>query len=246
MFSLRLIALSLFPSSGIWFNTKRLTRKKSCSVKSYWYSSRTTTFSRIRTERTVFAIQLSRLGGLIREDSMTIFSTFNPSAMPSNLIEGAFVQREKMASRLVDIFEDGARRESKHNVLLVGPRGIGKSHLVSLVYHRLKAKADLADRLCIAYLREDEWGIGSFLDLMLRIFRAAREESGSGSPDDIVNLSKFSRSQAEDQVWRRLRDLMGTRTLLVIVENLDVVFEKIGEQGQRQWRALMQTDPRWA
>jgi len=177
---------------------------------------------------------------------MTIFSTFNPSAMPSNLIEGAFVQREKMASRLVDIFEDGARRESKHNVLLVGPRGIGKSHLVSLVYHRLKAKADLADRLCIAYLREDEWGIGSFLDLMLRIFRAAREESGSGSPDDIVNLSKFSRSQAEDQVWRRLRDLMGTRTLLVIVENLDVVFEKIGEQGQRQWRALMQTDPRWA
>lgn len=166
--------------------------------------------------------------------------------MPSKLIEGAFVQREKMASRLVDIFKDGAHRESKHNVLLVGPRGIGKSHLVSLVYHRLKTKADLADKLCIAYLREDEWGVASFLDLMLRILRTVREESRLDSPDDIGNLSKLSRSQAEDLVWRCLRDVLGTRTLLVIIENLDVVFEKIGEQGQRQWRALMQTDPRWA
>jgi tetratricopeptide (TPR) repeat protein len=177
---------------------------------------------------------------------MAIFSTFNPSTLPSTLVEGAFVQRERMASRLVDIFEDGARRESKHNVLLVGPRGIGKSHLVSLVYHRLKAKTDLADKLCIAYLREDEWGVASFLDLMLRISRVAREESGLASSDDIGNLSKLGRSQAEDQVWRSLREVLGNRTLLVIVENLDVVFEKIGEQGQKQWRALMQTDPRWA
>jgi tetratricopeptide (TPR) repeat protein len=177
---------------------------------------------------------------------LAIFSTFNPSAMPSELIEGTFVQRESVADRLVDVFEESARRVSKHNALLVGPRGIGKSHLVSLVYHRLKAKNDLDDKLCIAYLKEDEWGITSFLDLLLRILRAASEESGRQPPNSISDISKLSRSQAEDHVWRSLQGMLGTKTLLVIVENLDAVFEKIGEQGQRQWRALMQTYPQWA
>lgn len=166
--------------------------------------------------------------------------------MPSELIEGTFVQRESVADRLVDVFEESARRVSKHNALLVGPRGIGKSHLVSLVYHRLKAKKDLDDKLCIAYLKEDEWGITSFLDLLLRILRSASEESGLQPPSNVSDLSKLSRSQAEDRVWHSLQDMLGTKTLLVIVENLDAVFEKIGEQGQRQWRALIQTHPQWA
>jgi len=175
-----------------------------------------------------------------------MFSTFNPSAMPSELVEGTFVQRVGLAERLVDIFDDSARRESKHNVLLVGPRGIGKSHLVSLVYHRLKAKADLSEKLLIAYLREDEWGVTSFLDLLVRTLRAAFEEAGIEPPASTRDLSKLSRSQAEDHVWRSLQEMLGAKTLLVIIENLDAVFQKIGEQGQRQWRALIQTHPQWA
>lgn len=177
---------------------------------------------------------------------MTVLSTFNPSTMSSALIEGTFVQREPLAERLVALFEESALRDSKHNVLLVGPRGIGKSHLVSLVYHRLKAKSELNEKLCIAYLREDEWGIGSFLDFLLRVLRAALGQAVMGSPSGLPDLSGLSRSAAEARVWQGLRDVLGARTLLVIVENLDAVFEKIGDEGQRQWRALMQTHPCWA
>ncbi len=177
---------------------------------------------------------------------MAIFSTFNPSAMPSDLIEDMFVQRGSVAGRLVDIFEESACTASKHNVLLVGPRGIGKSHLVSLVYHRLKAKKDLTDKLCIAYLREEEWGINSFLDFLLRILRATSEDTGLEISDKIGLLSKLTRSQAEDQAWRWLQDALKGRTLLLIVENLNEVFAKLQEQGQKQWRALMQTYPHWA
>jgi chromosomal replication initiation ATPase DnaA len=119
---------------------------------------------------------------------MAIFSTFSPAAMPSKFLEDTFVQRESLAERLVDVFEESADRRSKHNVLLVGPRGIGKSHLLSVVYHRLKGKDDLARRLCIAYLREDEWGINSFLDLLVRTLRAAFEEQGLKLPAEIEDL----------------------------------------------------------
>lgn len=177
---------------------------------------------------------------------MAVFSTFNPSAMGAELIEGTFVQREPLAERLVDVFEESARRESKHNVLLVGPRGIGKSHLVSLVYHRLKAKEGLSDKLRIAYLREDEWGINSFVDLLMRTLQAAFDEADLELPEGIGELSELSRTEAADHVWRVLRDMLGKRTLLLIIENLDAVFEKIGDAGQKQWRALMQTCPQWA
>lgn len=191
-------------------------------------------------------IQLFDGGGHIREAKMGIFSTFNPSAMPPDLIEATFVQRQPIAQRLVEIFDQSARRKSKHNVLLVGPRGIGKSHLVSLVYHRLKAKDDLTDKLCIAYLKEDEWGMNSFLDLLLRILHAVCDEENLEIPSNLCNLSDMNRTEAEDQVWQSLRNILRNRTLLLIIENLDAVFERIEEQGQNQWRALMQTNPQWA
>jgi tetratricopeptide (TPR) repeat protein len=175
-----------------------------------------------------------------------MLSTFSPSTMSAEALENTFVQRHSLLERLVDIFEDSARRKSKHNVLLVGPRGIGKSHVVSLVYQRLKANQTLADKLVIAFLKEDEWGITSFLDLLLRVHRAALDDDSGETPRSLGDLSKLSKGEAEERVWRSLRDLLGKRTLLLIVENLDAIFDKIGEQGQQQLRALIQTYPQWA
>lgn len=178
---------------------------------------------------------------------MSGFSTFNPSAMSAELLEATFAEREPLAERLVEIFEESARGASKHNALLVGPRGIGKSHLVALVYNRLKAKRDLADRLAIAYLREDEWGINSFLDLLLRMVRAISQEEGV---DHIANLaldlSGLNPAESERRVWTSLQHILGDKTLLLIIENLDSVFAKIGEQGQRRLRAVAQTYPKLA
>lgn len=165
--------------------------------------------------------------------------------MSADFIESTFVQREPLAERLVDIFEESALRRSKHNVVLIGPRGIGKSHLVSLVYHRLKAKTYLHGKLSIAYLKEDEWGVNSFLDLLRRIWRVVNDEEQTNAKENADSLSRFSEEQAEGHVWNHLKEGLSDKTLLVIVENLDSIFRKIGEQGQQKWRALIQTYPQW-
>jgi tetratricopeptide (TPR) repeat protein len=177
---------------------------------------------------------------------MPVFSTFNPSMMSREVLEATFVQRHSIAERLVAVFEESATRDSKHNILLVGPRGIGKSHLVSLVKRRLTSKKGIADKLCIAYLREDEWGVNSFLDLLLRIYRVISDLRGADADEKASDLTVTGSTAAENVIWRRLRATLGTRTLLLIVENLGSIFEKIGEEGQRQWRALMQTYPCWS
>lgn len=167
-----------------------------------------------------------------------IHSIFSPAGMPAELLEKTFVQRERSAERLTQLFVESALTDSKHHVLLVGPRGIGKSHLVSLIYHRLLNKPELKDKLAIAYLREDEWGVTSFLDLLLRILREFKIPTAQwqGLPADA----------AEERAWSALRESVQGKTLLVILENLETVLSSMGEEGQRKWRACLQNNPIWS
>lgn len=167
-----------------------------------------------------------------------VHSTFSPAGMPVELLERTFVQRARLAERLTQLFLESALTGSKHHVLLVGPRGIGKSHLVSLIYHRLLNKPELKDRLAIAYLREDEWGVTSFLDLLLRILREFKVPTRE--------LQSLTIEEAEERAWRALRELVQAKTLLVILENLETVLRSLGEEEQRKWRASMQNYPFWS
>ncbi|MDQ2688214.1 MAG: ArsR family transcriptional regulator, partial [Armatimonadota bacterium] len=63
-------------------------------------------------------------------------SRFTPSLMPAEALEAIFVQRERLARRTVELVRDSVLTEAKSHTLFVGPRGIGKTHLVSLIYHR--------------------------------------------------------------------------------------------------------------
>jgi chromosomal replication initiation ATPase DnaA len=106
----------------------------------------------------------------------SFLSRFTPSLMSAETLEKIFVKRHDLADDLVDAIRESAISENKHFRLLVGMRGIGKTHLVSLVYHRISQMEDLRDKLVIAWLREEEWGVDSFLSLLQRIFRALKEE----------------------------------------------------------------------
>ena len=167
-----------------------------------------------------------------------IHSTFSPAGMPAELLEKTFVQRERLAERLAQLFVESALTDSKHHMLLVGPRGIGKSHLVSLIYHRLVDKSEVKDRLAIAYLREDEWGVTSFLDLLLRILREFKIPTRQ--------LQSLTVEAAEERAWSALRESVQGKTLLVILENLETVLRSMGEEGQRKWRACLQNNPIWS
>jgi tetratricopeptide (TPR) repeat protein len=167
-----------------------------------------------------------------------VHSTFSPGGMPAGLLEKTFVQRERLAERLTQLFVESALSDSKHHVLLVGPRGIGKSHLVSLIYHRLLNKPELTDKLAIAYLREDEWGVTSFLDLLIRILREFKVPTRE--------LQPLTTEAAEERAWSVLRESVEGKTLLLILENLETVLRSLGEEGQRKWRASIQNCPFWS
>lgn len=176
----------------------------------------------------------------------TFLSRFTPSMMKPEALEAIFVQhkRKELALRLVELIRDSALTEAKHHTLLVGPRGIGKTHLVSLIYHRVRQMEDLRGKLVIAWLREEEWGVASFLDLLLRIFRALQDEYGDEAlAARIESLYEQPPDAAVRAAAALLKDFVGERALLVIVENLDELFTGLGSEGQKQLRSYLQENP---
>jgi hypothetical protein len=149
-----------------------------------------------------------------------------------------------------DIFEKiilSATTEAKHYALLVGMRGMGKTHLVALIYHRLLAEfektPELKEKLAIAWLREEEWGVDSWLDFVSRILRAmALEEPLAG--ELLAELKRISIEVSIEEAAVRAKYMLKLaikgRTLLLIVENLDDLFKGLGVPGQQQLRSFLQ------
>lgn len=171
-------------------------------------------------------------------------SHFTPSMMRSDLLERLFVQREDMLQRTVDHVADSVLKKAKHHDLFVGPRGIGKTHFISLLHSRLARRDDLAGRALIAWMREEEWGITSFAELLLRILRTLDESYPSlALGTDIFNLYDLKPKDVEAAAEALLLKVLGDRTLVLLIENLDDLFLQLKDAGQKAWRAFLQNHP---
>ena len=85
-----------------------------------------------------------------------MISAYTPSNTDPELLKRVFVQREQLLDRIVDRLTISMTSGDKHHLLLVGPRGSGKTHLVTLANWELKQNPKLSDSMRIAWLGEDD------------------------------------------------------------------------------------------
>lgn len=179
-------------------------------------------------------------------------SRYSPGNLPGEILEKLFVAREPLLADVLRRIEGALTKRSQYFQLLVGPRGAGKTHLLALLRHRLATDSRFEAhraKLCLAPLAEEEWGVASYLDLLVRILRAiATYENDAGLHASIEEIHKhFARSpetsaaRAEDLLVKHV----GDRTLVVLCENLDEILDGLGDEGQKRWRASMQQRRFW-
>lgn len=168
-------------------------------------------------------------------------SHFTPSMMAPETLETMLVQRGPLLQRSLDNVLESLRTGSSHHTLFVGPRGIGKTHLIALLHHRLAQTKEAKNQALIAWMREEEWGVTSFFEWVLRILRTL----DASYPELQVEartapLYDLPLKEAEKLAESILLEVLGNKRLVVLLENLDDLFDQLGEQGQRAWRAFIQ------
>jgi len=168
---------------------------------------------------------------------------FSPNQTDPELLEAIFVGREPLLQNVLEKIADSVSNGSAHHVLLFGPRGIGKSHFASLLHHRLLHDPKLSERLNLARLNEDETTT-SLVQLLVRIYRAlCKDYPDQYSADWLDELLNQPREEIAEALTRRLIAHSEKRTLVILVENLSLLFEDLGLDGQQELRALLQEHP---
>ena len=169
-------------------------------------------------------------------------SYFTPSQMSHEMLEAILVKRQSLAAKLVSKVKQSVLTAAKHQTLLLGPRGMGKSYLVALVYHRVKALPELTEKIAIAYFAEEEWSVSSLADLLLVILKALEREYG-GLQEQIAALYRLPIREIENAAGELIRAFVGNRTLFILMENLDEIFRGLGDAGQWAFRSYISERP---
>ena len=177
-------------------------------------------------------------------------SRYSPGNMDRESLEALFVGRHDELEDVLSRVMTSVRSPEKHYILLVGPRGSGKTHFLALAYHQLMDRFDAADILgnvVVASLNEEEWGVASYLDLVVRILRAISDREPELHAEIARIYDSFAKdpTEAETLAVALLRQRTRGKTLLLLCENLVDLFEGLGEEGQKRWRATIQEDGNW-
>lgn len=148
---------------------------------------------------------------------------FTPSILPGETLEQLFVHRHHLLDDVLGAVHEAANGDGRRHRLFVGPRGAGKTHLISLVNHRVQqARAD-GLRVGLSWLMEDPWEVETYDDLISELLDGAGADPSGGEK-------------------ALLRLVANDGPMVVLIENLDQVLEQIAADGQRRFRALMENE----
>jgi len=179
-------------------------------------------------------------------DNRKALWVFTPSRTDPEVLEFILVQRQELLQDAVERVKESALTDHKHHLLFVGPRGCGKTHLVTLIVNRLSQDEKLADRLRIAWLNEDET-CTTLLEFLLKIHAALEKRYPDEFREEALDaVYEMKPEAASERVSNLLLTALGSRTLMVVAENLDAIFDGLGDVGQKQLRAFIQENPKFS
>ncbi|OEK02788.1 hypothetical protein BFP97_15200 [Roseivirga sp. 4D4] len=169
---------------------------------------------------------------------------FNSKIENPDRLERMLVARKS----LVDLLEKKANalieKGTLSQSLLIGPRGSGKTHMLRVFFNRIWNHPKKDKKIVIAYMVEDEYGIDTFLDLLIRIFNAFMrwydDESTKKLFSEIEKLKRTPPDTRQTLAIEILNNYLDGRDLLIIIENLNEVFQGLGKLGQSQLRDYVQ------
>ena len=152
-------------------------------------------------------------------EGLNFIPTFMSSATKPEILEKTLIGRKDLVDKLEELAIESATNGNKFQRLIIGPRGRGKTHVLKVLHKRILARKELEDKLVIAYLAEEEYGVATFLDWIIRIlwsFIRWNSKNAGHLKDEIEKLKKVPAVDQEKIAKRILLNHINQKTLVII------------------------------
>lgn len=172
---------------------------------------------------------------------------YNPDAMSEQEIKATFVARQPLVDELIALVERQPDGPGMQHVVIIAPRGMGKTTVLLMVKFALKDRG-LADRWQALKFPEESYGVYDLADFWLTVLNLLASETSDDAlrqqADDLrrkypKNEDLQEAALAAIQDWRRTHG----KRLVLLVENFDLILEQINdEQDNTRLRDVLLSD----
>ncbi len=166
--------------------------------------------------------------------------TFGAKSVKPEILEKTLTERKQTVDEIEKNCTIKTEKLTTCQSLIIAPRGSGKTHIIKVLYHRLKNNRNISDKLVIAYMSEDEVGINNFTDLMVSMIRSFvryRVEGSEILEDQIIEASLIKDiNKRAVFVKNIILNFVKKRIVLLLIENFDKILASLGIKGQRSLR----------
>ena len=179
---------------------------------------------------------------------------FNPGTFQSDEeVIRQFVVREQELGVVLDVLRGNTDSRSCQHILVVAPRGRGKTMLLARVAAELRTGSELSQRLLPVRFMEESQEVFDIADFWLETLFYLSREVGDYDPEfgkelRVTHADLTTRWQGESLAERAravvldASDRLG-RKLVLMVENLQTLCADVDEDFGWQLRETLQTEP---
>jgi len=155
---------------------------------------------------------------------------YRPQRTSPETLEAILVAREKLLQKILGQLSNWTPGTSRQHYLLIGPRGIGKTHLLSLVAHRILKQPSLYRKWCPLTFPEESYGITRISDLFIEALRILSGQTGDKEITSVYHEVVYEDNDEKVMdlsldALRRFHKYSG-RGILFLMENVNRIFER--------------------
>jgi Cdc6-like AAA superfamily ATPase len=177
----------------------------------------------------------------ITPQGLSTFLSFGAKSVQPEILEELLIGRQQNVDYLAKCVNDIAYEGLNHQLMVVGRRGMGKTHILRVLYHRLQPALE-ENKIVVAYFAEEEYGISGYLDFLIRILNAFLRwnDADVEKLNSEMDLLRETHPNRQIEVAERIiTEYVGDRPLLILAENFDNVLETLGKDGQGKLRSFL-------
>jgi tetratricopeptide (TPR) repeat protein len=174
------------------------------------------------------------------------FALYNPALLSPEALLGEFIARQPLLETLLDTIRQNSPGHAPQHILLVGPRGMGKTTTLWAVAHRVNRDPALAAAWLPVVFDEESRRVGDLADFWLEAIR--QWEHATKSPGDRTRpLLDRPGDDIEDRARQTFLDAIAPagRRILLLIDNLNDVLASIRDpEPLHRLRAFLMDESR--